>query len=125
KTHWTQHKARCKLLQQRKSIHRAATVIQELYYILFRKNVRTSIEKVDRVDEHPILVHTKHPDLHGKNSIFQDINPALLNASEELVALAIDSCTNSIVTMGQSLEIMLKGEFTFNLWDSHLKTDLD
>ncbi|KAL8866529.1 MAG: hypothetical protein Q9174_006251 [Haloplaca sp. 1 TL-2023] len=108
KAHWSQHKARCKILQQRKTVHRAAKVLQELYYILFRKSMRTSIEKVDRVDEHTILVHTNDPDLDVKNSIVQGMSPGLLNASEELVALTMDCCTNAITTMGQSLEIMLK-----------------
>ncbi|KAL8887558.1 MAG: hypothetical protein Q9192_006303 [Flavoplaca navasiana] len=108
RSHWTQHKDRCKLLLRRKIVHRAAKVIQELYYILCRKGMRLPVERVDRADEHTIFVHTMNPDLSGRNLIFQDINPALVNAADELVALTMHGCTTSTITMGQSVQIMLK-----------------
>ncbi|KAL9635337.1 MAG: hypothetical protein Q9204_002662 [Flavoplaca sp. TL-2023a] len=108
KSHWTQHKDRCQILQRRKILHRAAKVIQALYYILCRKSMRLPVEKVDRADEHTVLVHIMNPDISGRNLIFQDINRALVSAADQLVALTMHGCTTSTITMGQSVQIMLK-----------------
>ncbi|KAL8834634.1 MAG: hypothetical protein Q9176_007383 [Flavoplaca citrina] len=108
RSHWTQHKDRCKLLLRRKIVHRAAKVIQELYYILCRKGMRLPVERVDRADEHTVFVHIMNPDLSGRNLIFQGINRALVSAADELVALTMHGCTTSTITMGQSVQIMLK-----------------
>lgn len=110
KSHWMQHRDRCKLLQRRKMVHRAAKVIQDLYYIVLRKSLRFSIEKVDRVDENTIFVHHTAKDF-GKNSILQDVRPGTLSGSEELAALTMSGCTNCVVTMGPSIQIMLQGDF--------------
>ncbi|KAI4286208.1 MAG: hypothetical protein L6R38_000104 [Xanthoria sp. 2 TBL-2021] len=88
-------------------VHRAAKVIQDLYYIVLRKSLRFSIEKVDRVDENTIFVHNTANDF-GKNSILQDVRPGTLSGSEELAALTMSGCTNCVVTMGPSIQIMLQ-----------------
>ncbi|KAL8763437.1 MAG: hypothetical protein Q9184_000745 [Pyrenodesmia sp. 2 TL-2023] len=115
KAHWAQHKERCKLLQRRKMVHRAAKVIQDLYYIVLRKSFRHSVEKVDRVDENCIFVHTKTPDLCGKNSIILDPRPGSLSSNweDELAALTMNGCGNSVATMAPSVYIMLKGSIDF------------
>lgn len=112
KAHWAEHKDRCKLLQRRKMLHRAAKVIQDLYYILLRKSFRHSVEKVDRVDENTIFVHTATPDVRGKNSILPDPRPGSLssNRADELAALTMNGCGNSVAMMGPSIQIMLKGK---------------
>ncbi|KAL8649047.1 MAG: hypothetical protein Q9226_005744 [Calogaya cf. arnoldii] len=55
KSHWAQHKDRCKLLQRRKMVHRAVKVIQDLYYLVLRRSSQFSVEKVDHVDEDTML----------------------------------------------------------------------
>lgn len=125
KAHWAQHKERCKLLQRRKMLHRAAKVIQDLYYIVLRKSFRHPIEKVDRVDEHTIFVHRATPDLDGKNSILPDPRPGSLSSNweDELAALTMNGCGNSVATMGPSIQIMLKGELASIIGRLHGKTD--
>ncbi|KAL8995981.1 MAG: hypothetical protein Q9169_004397 [Polycauliona sp. 2 TL-2023] len=108
KYHWTQHKDRCKLLQRRKMLHRAAKVIQELYYILLRKTWIISIEKVDRVDKHTLFVHTNDRGLSGKKFILRDFSPGDVSASDELVALTMNKCNSSLVTMERSIQLILK-----------------
>ncbi|KAL8921793.1 MAG: hypothetical protein Q9208_005550 [Pyrenodesmia sp. 3 TL-2023] len=119
KAHWAQHKERCKLLQRRTMLHRAAKVIQDLYYIVLRKSFRHSVEKVDRVDENTMFVHTTNPDcgVHGKNSILPDPRPGSLssNRADELAALTMNGCGNSVATMGPSVQIMLQGELASTL----------
>ncbi|KAL8894248.1 MAG: hypothetical protein Q9207_008528 [Kuettlingeria erythrocarpa] len=111
KIHWAQHKDRCKLLQRRKMLHRAAKVIQDIFYITLRKSFRVSVEKMDRVDEHTIFLHTADADVRGKNSVLRDAAPGFLSSNgsaEELVALTVNGCVNSVITMGPSIQIMLK-----------------
>ncbi|KAL8877658.1 MAG: hypothetical protein Q9198_004365 [Flavoplaca austrocitrina] len=59
-----------------------------------------------------------NPDLSRRNLISHDINPASVNAADQLVALTMQGCTASTITMGQSIQIMLQGKFTsiFSLW---------
>ncbi|KAL8836925.1 MAG: hypothetical protein Q9170_002724 [Blastenia crenularia] len=92
KSHWAQHKGRCKILQNRKIIHRAAKVIQDVYNIVIRKSYRHTVEKVDRVDEHTIFVHVTNEDLNGKNTRVTDYPPGALSSSalEELAVLTSD-----------------------------------
>ncbi len=99
-------------------LHRAARVIQHLYYILLRKSFRHTVEKVDRVDENTVFVHTAAPDvLRGRNSILSDPSPGSLSSdlADELAALTMNGCGNSVVMMGPSVQIMLKGK---NVWSS-------
>ncbi|KAL8668719.1 MAG: hypothetical protein Q9168_006666 [Polycauliona sp. 1 TL-2023] len=70
--------------------------------------MRQAIHKVDQVDEHTVMVHLEDPDFHGKNSILQRIKNVSLYSLEELVVLSKDGATDSVITMGRSVQIMLK-----------------
>ncbi|KAL8938657.1 MAG: hypothetical protein Q9216_003777 [Gyalolechia sp. 2 TL-2023] len=91
-------------------LHRAAKVIQDVYYIVLRKSFMHRIEKVDRIDEETMFIHAASPGIDGKNFRVPGAPPGSLSSdqTEELAALTSYGCTNAIATMGPSLQIMLK-----------------
>ncbi|KAL8942325.1 MAG: hypothetical protein Q9211_001442 [Gyalolechia sp. 1 TL-2023] len=115
KLHWPQHKDRCKVLQNRKMLHRAAKVIQDLYYIVLRKSFMHWVEKVDRIDEETMFIHVASPGTNGRSFRVPGAPPGSVSSDpiEELAALTSYGCTNSVATMGPSIQLMLKDVIPF------------
>lgn len=107
KFHLGQHKDRCKMLQSRKMVHRAAKVIQDLYYLVLRKSHRLEIDT--------LFVHTRTAGSVAQNSIICEVKPGSVssNARDELAALTASKCTMAVAAMGPSIRTMLKDEPVF------------
>ncbi|KAG8532306.1 uncharacterized protein KY384_003947 [Bacidia gigantensis] len=112
KKHWPTHKKRCKTLQNRKSLYRAASLIQEIYYVTRRRTWGGFIEKILRVDDETVFVHMCRVRKGDKNSWIQKPPYGMIGTTlqDEYTLLAMNGCQAAIVTMGPSVEVILKSE---------------
>ena len=63
-------------------MHRAAKVIQDIYYIVLHKGFRHVIEKLDRIDDETMLIHVATPEKKSSRS-----NKAFRNSGSIKVSL--------------------------------------
>ena len=120
KTDWPAHKQRCKDLQNRKVLHRAAHLIQEAYNLVKAKNYNSLVDVVDYVDSETLLVHLASWSSDVPNSILP--RPPVVpgsNSQVDLKAMMLYSCANSVRMMGDSIQFLLRGRVTiliYGLW---------
>ena len=108
KADWPSHKQRCKNLQNRKALHRAAHLIQELYNIVRTKSYPYQVEGVSYVNDKTFFVHLTHRFDNISNVKFH--TPPTVpgsNSQADMKATMLYACSNAVSTMGQTVQIML------------------
>lgn len=110
KSHWNEHKTRCKLLQKRKMLHRAAKVIQELYYFNLRHSYMAEIKQIDHLDDETMFVHTIEFEIARRVCLLADFPSSTVASEEEaLMAMTVGMCTHATFVMISSIQTILKG----------------
>jgi hypothetical protein len=110
---WPRHRILCKLLQTRKALYRAASILQEIFYIHREKVFDTEVEKVEEKNGKLYVHEKKWKEKKIKNpheliipfpsSIFQ-------NPEDKMAVLANMACTDAVAWMHELVNYFLSGE---------------
>ena len=107
KSHWSVHKERCKALQNRKALHRAASLIQQIYFLARRRSISEPYGDIEYVGSETAFVHLRGIRKEDKNTALLRL-PAGLSEADQLSLLAHANCEGAIALMGSSVEIILR-----------------
>lgn len=103
--HWGDHKKYCVAARHRRSLHRSAETLQQLYYTFKRITHIWPISKVEK-DGIKWIAHLKLVDRNFLMPIPTDLFPT---ERDQQTAMCFNQCSKSVAQMGATLKSMLKG----------------
>jgi MYND finger len=110
---WPTHRIRCKLLQSRKYIHRAASTLQEIFYVHREKVFDTEVDKIEEKDGKLYVHEKKWKPKKIKNPyelIFPLPSSIFQKPEDKMAVLANNACTDAVAWMHDLVDYFLSGE---------------
>lgn len=107
---WPQHKDICKRLRTRKSLYRAGSLLQDMFYAYREQAFDNAITKIERRGQ-TILLHTKEtPKPVVTDHIVAFPNKLVSSEEEKHAILVYSTCEDALAWMHETVEYVLKGK---------------
>jgi hypothetical protein len=106
---WSEHRARCQLLQNRKKLYRAGAILQAMFY-KYREQVFDKV--IARVEEKngQLFLYQGDPATVRRGPLVAFPNQLFANEKDKKAALVLFCCTDALAFMHDFAAYLLSGE---------------